>query len=386
MSSRRSILLVTDEEPTAEAVNNALEAEGRFATNGVCRDLQELTAYLQRKPVPAALVDIDTRPERMLSELERLTARFPETRFIVISNDLSSEMMLSAMQAGARHFLGKKSLSKELSAALSRLIPEEAEAGQRGGSITTVLSASGGCGATTIAINFANELHLDSGDPTLLVDMDLHYGAVASYLGVSGQYGLTDVLSHAGSIDGQLIRSTAVSYGEGVFVLSSPASADFGNPIAPDFAQLDAMLDACKQGFHYTVIDAPRAPMDLAAALAAQSSSTIIVFQLNVKDVRITREILMALTERGIRTDKLIPLANRCHRRSSMVTLDDAQRALGAVPLERIRNDYQSAIRGVNYGQPLSRSSPRSGMLKDIRELAGKLARASELRMGHTAR
>jgi len=385
MSPRRSILLVTCEQPTAEAVNRALEVEGRFAVNGICRDLRDLAGYLQRKGAPAALVDIDPGPKGMLVELERLTTRFPDTRFVVLSSDVSGEMMLTAMQAGARHFMKKSSVAEELPSALGRLIPEEVLGGQAG-AITTVLAASGGCGATTVAINLANELHLSSGDPALLVDMDLHYGAVGSYLGISGQFGLADVLNHAGHIDPQLIRSTAISCGEGLYVLASPASAHFAQTVALDFRNLDQALDACKQAYAHTVIDAPRASMDLAAALAAQSTTTIVVLQLNVKDVRITRETLMALTERGVRAETLIPLANRCHKRSSMVTLDDAQRALGAISLERIRNDFRSAIRGMNYGQPLSRASPRSGMLKDIRELAGKLIRAGELRTRTPAR
>jgi pilus assembly protein CpaE len=377
MSSRRPILLMTDERDTVEAVDAALGSDSRFMVNGTCRDMQELAAMLQRKAVPAALVDIDVAPQRMLEDLDRLGVRFPQTRFVVISRDMSGDLVLAAMQAGARHFLVKKSLTAELSGILHRIVPEEMAAAQRLGVVITVLSASGGCGTTTLAVNLANEMHLETGEPSLLIDIDVSYGAVASYLGIAGQYGIADVLASSGHVDPQLIHSTVINYSDGMAVLVSPASANFSNPAPLDFHNLDRAMEACKQAFRQTVIDAPRVTHDVAAMLAAQSAMTLIVFQLNVKDIRVARAMLLALTDRGVPKDSLLPVANRCQKHV-MVSLEDAQRALGSIPMRRIRNDYPNAVRAMNYGRPLAQTAPRSGMLRDIRELAAELVKVAE--------
>ncbi len=377
MSSRRPILLVTEAKDTVEAVDAALASDNRFMVNGTCRDMQELAATLQRKAAPAALVDIDVAPQRILEDLDRLGVRFPQTRFVVLSGDMRSDLVLAAMQAGARHFLVKKSLTAELSDILHRLVPEEVPAAQRLGVIITVLSASGGCGATTLAVNLANEMHLETSEPSLLIDMDVNYGAIASYLGIAGQYGLADVLAGSGHVDPQLIHSTAISYSDGMAVLASPISANFANPAPLDYRNLDRAMEACKQAFRQTVIDAPRVPHDVAAMLAAQSAMTLIVFQLSVKDIRVARAMLLALTDRGVPSDGLLPLANRCQKHV-MVSLEDAQRASGSIPMRRIRNDYPNAVRAMNYGRPLAQTAPRSGMLRDIRELAAELVRVAE--------
>src|SRR6185436_8948194 len=115
------------------------------------------------------------------------------------------ELLLEAMQVGARHFLLKKSVPADLSNVLHRLCPESNVVAQ--GAAVTVLSAGGGCGATTVAVNLAAELQaLDTDSrPALVADLDAHYGAVATYLGVDGEHGIYDLLTRAGALDGQLI-------------------------------------------------------------------------------------------------------------------------------------------------------------------------------------
>jgi len=75
--------------------------------------------------------------------------------------------MLEAMQAGARHFMNKKSFGSELDNILERLLVDDVKVTSDLGQIVTVFSASGGCGATTVCLNLANELRLESMQPVL---------------------------------------------------------------------------------------------------------------------------------------------------------------------------------------------------------------------------
>ena len=53
-----------------------------------------------------------------------------------------------------------------------------------------------------------------------------------------------------------------------------------------------------------------------------------------------------------------------------LVTLDDANTALEGVEMGRLPNDYPSAIRALDLGQPLANVAPRSPLRKGIRDLA----------------
>jgi pilus assembly protein CpaE len=370
VSAGNEVLLVTDDRETERAVSLGAEIQPDvYASVTRCKDLGELATRLDSSPASVALVDIDSDPMGRLSSIEPLVTRFPHTRFVIVCRDMKSEIVLEAMQIGARHCLVKQSIAEDLPGVLRRLMADASSAAAASGRIVTVLSASGGCGATTISINLAEELRLHTGKPTLLVDLDAHYGAVATYLGLSGEFGISDVLSQRGTIDGGLITSTASVYAEGLHVLLSPASVNFSEPAPLQWNQLDKTMGACKQAFHFTVVDSPRVPLSVAADLAKASILTLIVFELGVIDIRSTRNILTALTDRRVPAESILPVANRYRKRSPMLSLEDARDALGGISIGRVSNDFSSVVRSINYGQPVAKVAPRSALRNDIHEL-----------------
>lgn len=370
MIGGNEVLLVTDERETERAVSLGAEIQPDvYASVTRCSDLGDLATRLEARPTPVALIDIDSDPMGMLARVEPLVTRFPQTRFVVVCRDMKSEIVLEAMQIGARHCLVKQTIADDLPGVLRRLMTDTSTTSAATGRIVTVLSASGGCGATTIAINLAEELRLHTGKPTLLVDLDTHYGAVATYLGLSGEFGVSDVLSQRGTIDGGLVTSTSSVYAEDLHVLLSPASVNFSEPAPLQWERLDKLLGGCKQAFQYTVVDAPRVPMSVAADLAKSSILTLIVFELGVIDIRSTRAILTALTDRRVPADSILPVANRYRKRSPMLSLEDARDALGGMAIGRVSNDFSSVVRSINYGQPVAKVAPRSALRNDIHEL-----------------
>lgn len=372
MSPSQQVLLMTAEPATTAAVASALELNGRFANDGVCRNLSELVDRLESSPNAGVLVDIDPQPSRILADLDAIITKFGDARFIVLATAHRDELVLEAMQIGARHFLLKESIGADLAGAFQRLIRRSLSAMQ--GKVVTVLGSGGGCGATTIAINLANELHLVASERVLLVDLDCWYGAVGAYLGLKGQYGIEDVLADSNRIDGQLIHSTALEYGDGLRALISPAGGRYSEPGPLQYEHLGRVVAACKDAYRYTVIDSPRVTMSVAADLAHASELTLIVFQLSVKDIRVARDTFSALRDRGVPPNRIMPLVSRYRKRHSMITLEEAQTALGkSVVIGRISNDYKSAIRGINYGQPLADAAKRSSLRREIRQIAAKI-------------
>jgi len=382
MAQKIGIALVTEEAETERAVAKAL-AETEHLTSGiVCRNLVDLLPHLKQSPSPAVLVDIDPQPKRILKELDPITSRLTQTRFVVLARDLRNDLVLEAMQSGARHFLVKKSIPTELAGVLQRLVLDGAARTEGLGAVVTFLSASGGCGATTLAVNLASELHLLSTEPALIVDMDTSYGAVATYLGVGGRYGLSDVMAKDGRVDRELITTTAMVHSQGIHVLASPASTNFSNAAPITYHHLDAILRACRDAYRYTVVDAPRVSMDVASALGGASLLTLIVLQLTVKDIRIARSMFSALTERGVVPDKILCVANRYERRGHMLTADEAQKALGGLVPLQVANDFRSAINAINFGRLLSEAAPKSAMRQDLRKLAERIV---EAHMSHSS-
>jgi len=381
VNAKQTVLLMTKEAQTENEIATVLEAEGAYSTNTTCANLDDIVAHLRQKHSPIALIDIDTKPDEILAQLESITSEFDKTRFIVLSGGMRNEWILGAMRAGARHYMVKESISAELCEVLHRLTPKESADQEPAGEVVTILSAGGGCGATTLAINMANSLRINTAQPCLLMDMDVSFGAVASCLGLKSQYGLADVLSQGERIDPQLILSTATDHREGLHILTSPATSDFGAASPLDFANTELAMEACRHAYPFTVVDAPRVPMDVAATLARQSLATFVVFQLNVKDLHAAQAIFLQLTERHVPWDTLIPVANRCQKRRMTISPKDAQQVLGStMPIRQLSNDFASASQAMNYGQTLAKVAGRSKLCQDIDQLAKDVLQMQERR------
>jgi len=154
----------------------------------------------------------------------------------------------------------------------------------------------------------------------------------------------------------------------------SPASINFSADRALRTENLDVALQACRQGYKFTLVDAPRVSIDAATTLAQASELTLIVLQPMVKDIRVAKAMASALIERGISTHRMRPIMNRYCKRRQMITFEEAQKALGGMPLGWLSNDYRSAIRGINYGKPLAHAAPRSALRRELRQLAAEIS------------
>lgn len=374
MLSQPRVLLVTQDDAMASRVSSALNSKRRISLGGIHQEVSELRDRLSSPNGQAAVVDIDADPARVLADLRTILSDNPHACVVVVSSKVSEDLLLGAMQAGAKDFLRKESLELELDQVLERVLSGRTSTQVARGSIISVFSVSGGCGATTVALNLANELHLASSERVLLVDLDSHYGTVSTYLEITGQYGIADVLSHNGPVDSHLIESCACDYQRGFHVLLSPAAVE-GNRghRALHYQNLTDALKACRQGYGYTVVDAPRVPDSVATSLAHMSQLALIVFQLTVKDLKSAHSMASLLTTNGIPRENIVPLANRCKRRGPFVRLEDSKRVLGVDSVRCIRSDWRKAMSCINKGRLLAEVAPRSGLRRDFRRLAGAI-------------
>jgi pilus assembly protein CpaE len=381
----RGVFLMTSDAQTERQVGAALRLEHGLTVEATCNSLPDLVRELNASGAPAVLVDIDNSgaggPERMLALLDPIISRFAETRFVVMASKPRQELLLEAMQVGARHFVAKEAIASDLVGVLNRLIPNGGLRRGGHGFITTILSASGGVGATLLAVNFANELRLQSLSPTLLVDMDCYCGAASGYLGLQPSYSLDVVLGDPERLDGELIKSSAAIHEQTLYVLESPSAATKPNsPVVP-YENLGRFLAACKEAFPYTVIDAPRLPLHVTAELASNSNLTLIPFELTVMGIKAARELMSALVGQGCSGELLTPVIARYKKPGMiktgvLISYEEACKALGRPSLGKIENDFGPAVESINFGKPLSQAAPRSIIRKAIGTLATQVHQA----------
>jgi len=366
------ILIVTADHEMAGAARQALEVPSSIGMVSVCSDLDYLATLAASQAPQGVLVDLDPAPERTLRKLEPVVSRSPSSRFILVCRDARPDLMPEAMQIGARHLLQKQEIPTSLRSAMQRLISGFGQTGGRGGRVITLFSASGGCGATTMAINLAQEIAAANSENALLVDMDWTYGGLATHLGLKGGFGIADLLAHPGAPDGDMVSTGSVRFGSQISVLLSPASMNFGCE-PPSCENLALTLDACRSAFGCTIIDAPRVSLQVAGTLVACSQLSLVLMQPEVKDVHVARQLHEALEPWGRVGCGLETVVTRYRKRHTSLTVRECAELLGHEPFEVITSDYASARSAATLGQALSQACPRSGLCREIRGLAGRL-------------
>jgi pilus assembly protein CpaE len=371
------VLLLTAQEDVAIRVRAVIESGRTGADLVVCTTIAELKSRLKKtgdgQTGAVALVDIDEDVRQTLYALGKIGSAFPHTRFVVFSERFSEDLVLQAMQVGARHFLRKKTIETELPAVLDRLISVKAETAVQAGDVIAVFSCGGGCGATTAAVNLACELHLADAKRTLIVDLDEHYGGVATHLGLKGDYGVAHVLGRTGMIDRDLIETSVTTAAEGLEVLLSPAVAKADSAEAMDYGNLLKVVDACRESHEYVIVDAPRLREQAMADLASVCGLAVVVFQLTVRDVAMAKSRVDFLTECGVARNHILPLANRVRKRGPLLRLEDSEQVIGMKPFHCVRNSWRTAVRCLSHGQPLAQGAKRSGLRRDYRKIIKKI-------------
>ena len=375
--SVRTILLSGDES-VGEALADAFGEDGLLTPIALVSSFDELEAMLAIRPFGLVVVDVQPDPGAMVASLAEFIPTKPDCRFVVIAESFDKALLLESMQAGARHYLPKDWIGPDIVPICRELAEQITSDGsadsESAGKVITILSASGGCGATTLAVNLAAEFGQASKSRSLVVDFDLRFGGVATHLGVTGEYGLADLLAREGPLDSDLVRSTTVKKGEWLDVLLSPSSVNFNEPAPLYFDELQKTLGVFRHGYPFTVIDAPGLPFEAAAALAGFSDEIVIALNLSVKDLRHTRFLLEGLAKAGVETP-LHLFANRCKGAGKPISLKDAQETLEfAGELRALPDDDAAATEALHAGEPLLSAASGSKLRKAIKGYAQEFA------------
>src|SRR5208283_3011083 len=226
-------------------------------------DIREFTDYPQGRDevaqmlgrdYDAVLVDLDGDPEAALELVESVCALNMST-VMVLSDTADPELLVRCMRAGAREFLTLPLAPEVMEEALVRAAarkPQGREERRGIGKLLTFMGAKGGAGATMVACNFAVAMAKETGQKTLLIDLDLPLGDAALNMGITAEFSTIDALNSMDRMDARFLTQLLVKHDSGVWVLAAPGRflQYQANPEA-----IDRLLQVARAGFDNVVVD-----------------------------------------------------------------------------------------------------------------------------------
>lgn len=328
---------------------------------------------LERNPQSAVLLDISGDAEQGLRALEHLAQAAPGTYVLLSEYQCSSEFLIRAMRTGASDFLQQPLKRAEFRDALARLEQHMQRIHMQArqlGKMYTFVGVKGGVGTTTAAINFA-ALCAKQNKSTLLLDLDLDSGDVASYLGLQPQYSLHDVIENLGRLDHAMLDGIVTRDALGFGVLCAPDDIDKARAISPH--HLKEVGTFLIEQYDAVVVDGSRGLDETLLNCLELSDSIFLVMTQEFPAVRNAQHYLSALVRMGYSQEAVKLVVNRYLKRAPMyVSMEQVQQTLSVRPFWALPNRYQEAMQAIHKARPIV-LNPAAELGKSYREFASKV-------------
>jgi pilus assembly protein CpaE len=374
--------LVSANEAFARAVHEIVEATRGRVEVGLETDatpdslLREPTTPIREYHPHILFLDLGPNPDDGIRFAGLLTQQHPGLSIVVSGPELTKEQLVEAMRAGVAEVVGRRPARQELEACLNRVLRKIGVSGEGSrpgddGKVLAFFSAKGGTGCTTVAMNVGVALHRLTGKKTLLVDLDLELGEIASFMGLRPRFHLVDLLKNFHRMDEDLLPSYIDRHESGAHVLSAPFEPEIGETV--DVDQIGAVISFLKRQYDYVVIDTSKslAPPALAAMKPADQLYLVTNLDLcSLRNFKRCTPILRALDAQP--ADRLRLIVNR-YTKDSLVSLAEMEATVGLPTYARLPNDFQSVIESLSTGKPLVLGS-NSRYAKSLEDLAARIA------------
>ncbi len=372
---RHSVLLVLSEAEMSAAQLDAVDAGNMPILLSTLAADAEIPVHMLAS---ASMVVLEVSPGYPAS-LERLAAvrdLYPQLPVIAAVRDANLPLVRTLLKQGVRDVVGLPlphaelvEILKEISAELQAELSSDIAQGQ----LVTIMKSIGGVGATTVATHLASELAVrNTGRGVCVFDLDLQFGDAASYLGLSNQLSIADLLDAGSRIDGDLLRSVVTTTPQGLNVIAAPADM---MPIeAVNADQILRIIDLARQEYDYVVIDLPTNWTNWALSLVARSSAIFLIVELSVASLRQAKRQLQLLANQGISGGHINVVANRVEKRMfRTIDLDSAAHALGHPVELSIHNDYPLVRAAHDQGVLIQQIRAKSKIIGDIANFLPRL-------------
>ncbi len=332
-------------------------------TDPILRQIQDLSAEV-------LLIDISAEnPQAAIRAIELIQSNTLQLAIFANGSMTQPTTIVAAMRAGAGEYLDDNAGAEPLLEALTRLSSNRTRS--RGGAgkarIFTFLSAKGGAGSTTAAVNIAIALQQAHGS-VVLVDF-APVGHAQLHLNLRPSFGVPDALENLHRLDASLLEGLMTHSKEGLHLLAGPQQP---YPSVPTPAELARLFDLLVNHYRYIVVDASSRLDSTTRLLSDLSNAVLLVAQTDVVSLWSAGRIHTFLEE-GAGRNRLRMVLNR-YKKIPGFTDEDVEHSTRCKVLWKIPNAFQSISPAIDHGTPIVMQD--SEVSRSFRSLAATLAEA----------
>jgi pilus assembly protein CpaE len=314
-----------------------------------------------------------------LSLASRLDVQAPGISVVMVTQ-ATPELWQEAMRAGVRDLLPPGLEPAELRLAIDRagsaasgrrrvLRPVE-ETARYTGRVITIASPKGGVGKTTVATNLAIGLTNAAPQSTVLVDLDVQFGDVASALGLVPEYSLPDAAHGPASEDTMVLKTFLTQHPTGLYAVCGAESPAAGDTISGE--DVGRLLAALAREFRYVVVDTAPGLSEQTLAALDRATDVVMLTSMDVPGVRGLRKELDVLRELCMIPAGRHVVMNFADPKGGL-SVRDVETTIGT-GVDVVLPRSKAVPASTNQGVPLLQSGKKDPMAKELRRLVSRFA------------
>jgi pilus assembly protein CpaE len=254
----------------------------------------------------------------------------------------------------------------------------------REGVVLPVHGLAGGIGATTFACNLAWELanvvdeekekEKQKAPRVCLLDLDLQYGSVATYLDIVRRESVYELLSDTASMDNESFTNALQIYREKLHVLSAPSDMLPLDIVTP--ADIERLIATARRLFDFVVIDMPSTVVPWTETILNASQLYFALLELDMRSAQNTLRFVRALKAEELPFEKLRYVLNRAPKFTDLSGKARVKRMSESLDIKielQLPDGGPQVAEANDHGLPLSEHAPKNPLRKDVMKLAASL-------------
>ncbi len=316
-------------------------------------------------------------------------AKSRNIKVILIAEDVTPASLHSLLRQGADEFVPYPLPENELGEAIERVRAQDAAVSasaaapalksdsQKEGAVIVVHGLAGGTGATTLGVNLAWELataEKEGGPSVCMLDLDLQFGAVATFLDLPRREVVYDMLSDTEGMDDEIFGQSLLTFQDKLQVLTAPMEMLPLDLITSE--DVNRVLSMARRHFDYVVIDMPSTLVSWSEAVLSAAHVYFATVELDMRCAQNTLRFKRALQAEELPVEKLRYVMNRAPKFTDLSGKARVKRmaeSLGISIDVHMPDGGKPITQGADHGLPLAESAPKNPLRREIQKLAASI-------------
>ncbi|MEO1562096.1 MAG: AAA family ATPase [Pseudomonadota bacterium] len=248
----------------------------------------------------------------------------------------------------------------------------------RNGFIFPVYGLAGGVGSSTFAANLAWEIQTlveQKGKRVCIIDLDLQFGTISTYLDVPRTDAVYELLSNAMDTDDDTIAQTVANFEQRLDILPAPSDA-----IPLEFIgqqEVEHILNVFARNYDFVIVDLPKNLVSWTETVLRSSQLFFTLLELDMRSAQNALRFLRVLKSDDLPYEKVQFVLNRAPKVTDLTGRGRVKKLAESLDVQFrffLPDGQKQVPYAGDHGSPLGEIAPKNPLRREIRKIATTLA------------